>query len=227
MVARKPTTTDTFWSRTFEASKRWSNFILITSKMKSMFSDFFMVMLGHQINPLVSQSHGNPFSSSSRKSINPPLVLSKSSPKASMSFLVIFTFGSSWIFAGPFSLSKNRHPASSSSLLIFMRAFASLEFDINLFVNHLIVSLVTANPDIILATINPDFLALAVGELFVGIPKNLISAMSAFVVGLFFGFVGDFLWHKFILGVSPATTPRAAPGVLSHHPSVYRASRSR
>ena len=81
---------------------------------------------------------------------------------------------------------------------------------INLFVNHLIVSLIATNPDVILATINPDFLALTVGKLFMGIPKNLISAMSAFVVSLFFGFGGDFLWHKFILGASQATTPRAA-----------------
>jgi hypothetical protein len=63
--------------------------------------------------------------------------------------------------------------------------------------DHFIVFLVTANPDIILATINPDFLALTVREFFMGIPKNLISTMSAFVVSIFFGVVGDFLWHKF------------------------------
>ncbi|HAH04002.1 TPA: hypothetical protein DCL28_00385 [Candidatus Komeilibacteria bacterium] len=64
---------------------------------------------------------------------------------------------------------------------------------INLFVNHPIVSLVATDPDIILASINPDFLAFTVSEFFMGIPKNLISAMNAFVVSLFFGFVGDFL----------------------------------
>ena len=67
---------------------------------------------------------------------------------------------------------------------------------INLFVNHPIVSLVATEPDIILASINPDFLTFAVGEFFMGIPKNLISAMSAFVASIFFGVVGDFLWHK-------------------------------
>ena len=64
---------------------------------------------------------------------------------------------------------------------------------INLLVNHLIVSLVASDSDVILATINPDFLTLAVGEFFMGIPKNLISAMSAFVVSFFSGFVDDFL----------------------------------
>jgi len=64
-------------------------------------------------------------------------------------------------------------------------------------VNHLTVFLFATNPNIILATINPDFLTFAVGELFMGIPKNLISTMSAFVVSLSFGFVGDFLCHKF------------------------------
>ena len=67
--------------------------------------------------------------------------------------------------------------------------------------NHLIVSLVATDPDVILATINPDLLALTISEFLMGIPKNLISAMSAFVVSLFFGFVGDFLWHK-CLGLS-------------------------
>ena len=71
-------------------------------------------------------------------------------------------------------------------------------FCINLFVNHLIVFLLATNTDIIFATINPDFLALAMSEPSTGIPKNLISAMSAFVVSLFFGFVGDFLWHKYL-----------------------------
>ena len=76
---------------------------------------------------------GKPFSSSNKKSINPFFVDSKSSPKASMSLWVSFTFGSSEIFACPFSLSKNRQPACSSSLFIFIRAFASLEFAILLF----------------------------------------------------------------------------------------------
>jgi len=49
---------------------------------------------------------GKPFSSSNKKSIKPFFVDSKSSPKASMSFWVSFTFGSSEIFACPFSLSK-------------------------------------------------------------------------------------------------------------------------
>ena len=75
---------------------------------------------------------------------------------------------------------------------------------INLLVNHLIVSLVASDSDVILATINPDFLTFAVGEFFMGIPKNLISAMSEFVVSLFFGFVGDFRFHIFIsIGSSP------------------------
>ncbi len=65
--------------------------------------------------------------------------------------------------------------------------------------NHLIVSLVAANPDVILTTINPDFLAGTVSKFLVCIPKNLISAMSAFVVSLSFDFVGDFLWHIFYL----------------------------
>jgi len=73
----------------------------------------------------------------------------------------------------------------------------AISFGINLFCDHLTVSLVATDPDVILATINPDFLTLAVGKFFVGIPKNLISAMSAFVVSLFFGFDGDFLWHIF------------------------------
>ena len=45
--------------------------------------------------------------------------------------------------------------------------------------------------------INRNFLALAMREILVGIPKNLISAMNAFVVGSVFSF-GDFLWHTFI-----------------------------
>jgi len=68
---------------------------------------------------------------------------------------------------------------------------------INLFFDHLTVFLIATNPDVILATINPDFLTLAVGEFFMGIPKNLISAMSAFVVSFLFCCCGDFLWHKF------------------------------
>ena len=66
------------------------------------------------------------------------------------------------------------------------------------FPNGLIVTLVTADPDIILATIDRNFLAFAICEISIGIPKNLISAMSAFVVSFLFGFVGNFLFHKFI-----------------------------
>ncbi len=75
-------------------------------------------------------TRGKPFSSSNKKSIKPFFVDSKFSPKASMSFWVSFAFGSSEMFACPFSLSKNRQPACSSSLFIFIRAFASLEFAI-------------------------------------------------------------------------------------------------
>ena len=74
--------------------------------------------------------------------------------------------------------------------------------------NHLIVSLVATNPNIILATINPDFLAFAVSKFFMSIPKNLISAMSAFVVSLFSGFDGDFLWHKLILSFFKQPLPQ-------------------
>jgi len=89
-------------------------------------------------------------------------------------------------------------------------------------VNHLIVSLFATDPDVIFASINPDFLALAMSELSMGIPKNLISAMSAFVVcphtknpfgvgvNLFFGFDGDFLWHKFI-SISHQARTKAEP----------------
>jgi hypothetical protein len=61
----------------------------------------------------------------------------------------------------------------------------------------IIVSLVPTNSDVVLATINPDFLAFAIRKFFVSIPKNLISAMNAFVVSFLFNVSGDFLWHKF------------------------------
>ena len=64
---------------------------------------------------------------------------------------------------------------------------------ISLFVNHLIIVLIAANPDVILATINPDFLTFAIHEISIGIPKNLISALSAFVIKYVVIFVGDFL----------------------------------
>ena len=55
------------------------------------------------------------------------------------------------------------------------------------------VALIAANPDVILATINPDFLAFAIHEISICIPKNLISAMSALVIRSVAIFVGDFL----------------------------------
>jgi hypothetical protein len=94
----------------------------------------------------------------------------------------------SFKFSTPFAMSFSLGLSDFGKSFIF----------INLFCDYLTVFLFATNPDVILASVNPDFLALAVGELFVGIPKNLISAMSAFVVSLFFGFVGDFLWHIFL-----------------------------
>ena len=70
-------------------------------------------------------TRGNPFSSRSRKSTKPFFNDSKYSPKVSISFSLILTFGSSWILAGPFSSSKKRHHASSSNLLILILAFTS------------------------------------------------------------------------------------------------------
>jgi hypothetical protein len=57
-----------------------------------------------------------------------------------------------------------------------------------LFFDHYIVALITTDPDVIFATINPDFIAFAVSELLVGIPKNLIFAMSTLVVNFLFSF---------------------------------------
>src|ERR1017187_417132 len=71
---------------------------------------------------------GNPLESSSRKSIKPFAVFSKSLPKASSSAILIVTFGSSWILAGSLPSGKNLQPAASSSLLIFTRAVASFMF---------------------------------------------------------------------------------------------------
>ena len=82
--------------------------------------------------------------------------------------------------------------------------------------DHLTVFLITADPDVILATINPDFLALTVGELFMSIPKNLISAMSTFVVGSAVIF-GDFLWHKISFEPSQEATPKAGQSAPSVH----------
>ena len=64
--------------------------------------------------------------------------------------------------------------------------------------DHLIVFFFATDTDIILTTIDRNFLAFAVCEIPVGIPKNLISAMSAFVVGSVVIFGCDFLWHMFI-----------------------------
>ncbi len=68
---------------------------------------------------------GLPWLSTSKKSKAPFLVFSKSLPHASTSCCVIFTWFSSRILAEPSSLSKNRHPASGSSWLIFILAWAS------------------------------------------------------------------------------------------------------
>ena len=68
---------------------------------------------------------GKDFSLSRRKSMNPVLDFSKSSPRASRSCVFTVTLGSSWMFAGPLASAKKRQPAFSSSLLILMRAAAS------------------------------------------------------------------------------------------------------
>ena len=93
--------------------------------------------------------------------------------------------------------------------------------------DHFIVFLIATNPDIILATIDRNFPTFAVREIPVSIPKNLISAMSAFVVGSVVIFGGDFLWHKVIFDLSQEATPKAgqsAPSVrlfspLAFHPT--------
>jgi hypothetical protein len=60
------------------------------------------------------------------KSIKPFPAISKFSPTASIAALVSFTLGSRTILALPLSSSKKRHPDSSSSLFILIRALASL-----------------------------------------------------------------------------------------------------
>ncbi len=49
-----------------------------------------------------------------------------------------------------------------------------------------IVSLVVADPNIILTPIDKDSFTGAFDKLFMGIPKNLISAMSAFILNVLF-----------------------------------------
>src|SRR3989344_6393760 len=70
--------------------------------------------------------NGNPFASRSRKSIKPLLVFSKLSPSASRSTDLIVTLGSRRMLAGLFPSAKKRQPAASNSLLILIRAVASL-----------------------------------------------------------------------------------------------------
>ena len=106
----------------------------------------------------------------------------------------------SFKFSAPFAMSLSRGLSDFGKSFIFM----------NLFVNHLIVALITANPDVILTAINIDRFAFALNQLFVGIPKDLISAMSAFVVGFVVIFVGDFLWHKVIFDLSQVAIPKVA-----------------
>gem|GEM_PF-5771784 len=69
--------------------------------------------------------NGKPFASRRRKSTKPLPVLSKFSPSASSSAVLIETLGSSRMFAGWLPSGKNRQPDASSSLLILMRAVAS------------------------------------------------------------------------------------------------------
>ena len=59
--------------------------------------------------------------------------------------------------------------------------------------NYFIVFLCATNPDVILATIDRNFLAFAIHEISIGIPKDLISAMSTFVVRSVAIFCCDFL----------------------------------
>src|SRR3990172_10770705 len=69
---------------------------------------------------------GRPLASSSRKWMKPLLVFSKFSPRASRSDDFMVTLGSRWMLAGFFPSEKKRQPAASSSLLILIRAVASL-----------------------------------------------------------------------------------------------------
>jgi len=55
------------------------------------------------------------------------------------------------------------------------------------------VDSVLNTPNVIFAPVNINGFAFAFNKFFIGIPKNLITTMSAFVVSFFFGFVGDFL----------------------------------
>ena len=57
--------------------------------------------------------------------MKPLRVFSKLSPNASKSDCLIVTPGSRQMFAGLSPSAKKRHPAASSSLLIFIRAVAS------------------------------------------------------------------------------------------------------
>jgi hypothetical protein len=58
--------------------------------------------------------------------MKPLLVFSKFSPRASKSDDLMVTLGSRRILAGLFPSAKKRQPAASSSLLILIRAVASL-----------------------------------------------------------------------------------------------------
>ena len=58
--------------------------------------------------------------------MKPLLVFSKFSPSASRSDDLIVTLGSRRMLAGAFPSGKKRQPAASSSLLILIRAVASL-----------------------------------------------------------------------------------------------------
>ena len=57
--------------------------------------------------------------------MKPLLAFSKSSPSESRSWDLSVTLGSSWMLAGPLASEKKRQPATSSSLLILIRAEAS------------------------------------------------------------------------------------------------------
>src|SRR2546427_6697633 len=69
---------------------------------------------------------GKPLASNSRKSTKPLLVFSKLSPRASRSDDLMVTLDSRRMLAGLFPSGKKRQPAASSSLLILIRAVASL-----------------------------------------------------------------------------------------------------
>src|SRR5438309_11160393 len=69
---------------------------------------------------------GKPLASNSRKSTKPLLAFSKLSPRASRSDDLMVTLDSRRMLAGLFPSGKKRQPAASSSLLILIRAVASL-----------------------------------------------------------------------------------------------------